>query len=1337
MSWATSYTGTLSCAAGNYTLDVPALGVSNVNSAGQGNFGVSPTLNTMNVGDSLTLNTTGCTYTSSLSKPYWNATFSGSQLVINATASSDMGMGGMFTFNIGLTSGPPPDYLRITFSGFIAGDPTPTLTFGTPTSASVAMQSTLTNAATSSVSGGGAITYTSSDTSKATVDSSGVVTGVAVGSTTITATQAAASGVNAQATQTYALTVTLAQQATLSIPGATSLTRVSAGYNLTTSGGSGSGAVTYTAGPAGTCSIVSGAVMAGSTIGQCTVTATKAASGIYDVATATKVINVVAEPAPTLTFATPAPSPITLFGALTNAVTSTAVGSVTYPVGAITYTSSNTAVATVNSASGQITPVAVGTTTITATQAAGSGANSAATQTYTLTVTLVPQATFTVSSSNTSLIQGGATATLSTSGGTGSGAITYAVTSGQSSCTLNGNTVTSTSTLGTCTITATKATDGTYAVATATVSIGVGNAPTPTLTFSTPTSLNVNMGSSATNAVTSTITGVGSGSISYTSSNTSVATVNSSNGQITPVAAGTATITATQVAGVGVNAQATQTYTLTVSLIPQATLIAASSSNTILPSSGTATLSTTGGSGAGNVTYAVTNGSCTISGTTLTAGASTGTCTVTATKAAASNYAAITATVTVNVANLLSQAAIAVLSSPVSVRVNATSTLSLSGGSGSGAVSYVVTNGSCTINGSTLTAPASAGSCTVTATKAADSTYASASAVTTISVNALSAQAALVVSASPSAISKNTGSSSLSTTGGSGIGAVTYAVTAGSCTISGNSLRAGAVSETCAVTATRAADANYMSITGTVNIAVNDRASIADAVDRSVIGTVTAQVTVAQRFADTQVNNIADHIQNLRSNFDVKSNRLAIGINSPELSQAAPVLQKLREAIIPQSNRTMSAAETVVPESSQNSIEELVQKLNDAINSGNLAQVLSLYAGSDRTKVKAALQGFKSGQGESKILSIKALGANEFLVSVERTLSTGNTTIPLAIQISRDGQYELRYSQADLVKSTVVLNTNSYGSSGEFVKVKSTNDTQLAQANNQSLINQTINQELFGDAPIGIWAVGNLDYGRIAVAGASNAFSTQGITFGLDLQVDKHLIVGAALGYGFDNTTIDTFGTNVKSNQFSFSAYSVYQPAKDWFVDAIMGYGNLNTKNNRYSSAASSIFSADRNGSTVYGSLGLGNIITLNKAKIEPYARAGYTSINLNAYTEGSNSVALAYDKSRLINGSLAAGLLVSEDFAVQGGTITPSAKLQVKRYAVGSLNQGVYYSDTPSESTVISMTPAPQNVQSFGLGVVYTVKKNGTWVGLNWLGSIGSSSYRANAVRADLRVPF
>ena len=107
---------------------------------------------------------------------------------------------GVFDFNHGIVNYPSS---QTSWSGYhftgsniltynaISYDPTPTLTFTTPLAASVFIGSTLTNAATSSIPSGGAITYSSATTSVATVSSSGVVTGISSGTSVITATHAA------------------------------------------------------------------------------------------------------------------------------------------------------------------------------------------------------------------------------------------------------------------------------------------------------------------------------------------------------------------------------------------------------------------------------------------------------------------------------------------------------------------------------------------------------------------------------------------------------------------------------------------------------------------------------------------------------------------------------------------------------------------------------------------------------------------------------------------------------------------------------------------------------------------------------------------------------------------------------------------------------------------------------------------------------------------------------------------------------------------------------------------------------------------------------------------
>ncbi len=138
-------------------------------------------------------------------------------------------------------------------------------------------------------------------------------------------------------------------------------------------------------------------------------------------------------------------------------------------------------------------------------------------------------------------------------------------------------------------------------------------------------------------------------------------------------------------------------------------------------------------------------------------------------------------------------------------------TLTASGGSSSGAVSYAVANGTasnCAVSAGQLTST-SAGTCLVTATRAADANYSQVSSAQTTVTLAPANQATLTVTSTTGTFGTPL---ILTASGGSGTGAVTYAVvgdTASGCAISSGQLTSTSAG-TCLVTATKAADANYI-----------------------------------------------------------------------------------------------------------------------------------------------------------------------------------------------------------------------------------------------------------------------------------------------------------------------------------------------------------------------------------------------------------------------------------------------------------------------------------------------------------------------------------------------
>jgi hypothetical protein len=236
----------------------------------------------------------------------------------------------------------------------------------------------------------------------------------------------------------------------------------------------------------------------------------------------------------------------------------------------------------------------------------------------------------------------------------------------------------------------------------------------------------------------------------------------------------------------------------------QVTLTISNTTLTAIPGS-TITLTTSGGSGTGAVSYSVSGTGCSVSGSSLTASAAA-TCVVTATKAASTGFNAVTsATKSFSFANA-NQATLTVSNTTLTAIPGSTIILTTTGGSGTGAVSFSVSGNGCSNSGNSLTA-STAATCVVTATKAASTGFNLTTSSTKSFVFQILNQATLSIS--NNSLTNVLGTSiTLSTSGGSGTGAVNYSVNGASCTLNGNILSATATA-TCTVSATKAESTGY------------------------------------------------------------------------------------------------------------------------------------------------------------------------------------------------------------------------------------------------------------------------------------------------------------------------------------------------------------------------------------------------------------------------------------------------------------------------------------------------------------------------------------------------
>ncbi|MCB9257682.1 MAG: Ig-like domain-containing protein [Chitinophagales bacterium] len=382
----------------------------------------------------------------------------------------------------------------------------------------------------STVSGG---TWSSSNTAIASVNASGVVTGLAAGSATITYT-VAGSGPCTNATATRTVNVTAAPNAgSLSGVQAICLPGTSA-FSTTGSGGTWSSSNTAVATVNATTGLVTGVAA-----GTATITYTVVGSGPCANATATRTIEVFS----TITAGT-------LSG--TQAVCAGSTTSFSSTVSGGTWSSSSNGIATVNASTGVVTGVSAGTATITYT-IAGVGACPSASATRTVTVTAAPSAG-TLSGAQSICLPGTTNFSSTVSGGTWS-------SSNTSVATVNASGVVTGVSVGSATITYTVAGTGGCSNATATRTVTVDNVPTAAV---------ITGNSSVCLGEISNLTS-SSSSGTWSSSNNAIASVNSL-GEVSGLAAGTADIIYTVPAN-GTCAAVSTSYPITVNTASPTTIL--------------------------------------------------------------------------------------------------------------------------------------------------------------------------------------------------------------------------------------------------------------------------------------------------------------------------------------------------------------------------------------------------------------------------------------------------------------------------------------------------------------------------------------------------------------------------------------------------------------------------------------------------------------------------------------------------------------------------------------------------------------------------------------------
>lgn len=272
----------------------------------------------------------------------------------------------------------------------------------------------------------------------------------------------------------------------------------------------------------------------------------------------------------------------------------------------------------------------------------------------------------------------------------------------------------------------------------------------------------------------------------------------------------------------------------------------------------------------------------------------------------------------------------------------------------------------------------------------------------------------------------------------------------------------------------------------------------------------------------------------------------------------------------------------------------------------------------------------------------------------------------------------------------------------------------------------------------GVWLGGRVTVATRGRTGDSEELhiTSDGLSLGADFPLTEALYLGAGLGYARGETEIGSDGTNSRSRGISLAVYGSYRPAPGFYLDGLLGYGELDFSNERYVAPVDDFAGADVEGRQWFGALTLGYEYSWNDLLIAPYGRWDYSTSDLDPATErGAGQYALHYFDHESDSSRLALGLRAESRHQARFGHVFPRLRLEYAHDLVDDDAMTVAYADQLSGGPRFTVSSAGRERSGFllGLGSGFLLR-NGLEMSLDYEFQHGQDHYQEHALEFWLR---
>lgn len=273
------------------------------------------------------------------------------------------------------------------------------------------------------------------------------------------------------------------------------------------------------------------------------------------------------------------------------------------------------------------------------------------------------------------------------------------------------------------------------------------------------------------------------------------------------------------------------------------------------------------------------------------------------------------------------------------------------------------------------------------------------------------------------------------------------------------------------------------------------------------------------------------------------------------------------------------------------------------------------------------------------------------------------------------------------------------------------------------------------ERPVGSAIEGGSEHGTMHVDGHDAHFQARNLTVAVDGKLGPDWLMGAALGHGRGQTTLDDQGSQVKSHQTTALIYLSHASPEHLLWDGLIGYGDIVFNSLRYSDV---LLASRRGGHTAFAAVKISQRFESNQISFQPDLSLNVSQSQWGAFSETGSALAVNYDRIKTRASSASVGMKVFTEIDTAVGRLKPSLKLQYIRNQHGDLHQTVRYVEVASGAgdAVVSVNGIPSEQLSAGWGLAFQ-SHQGTTVELNYVHAQGSDHYRAHALQVSVAMAF